>query len=113
MSIEWDGKGLPPVGCECEREVPGGWDKCKINYLSDAVIVYEMIGSGNEYASNPYRFTFRPTRTEAERRREEAIKAIHEEWPGSPVLWDAFEVIYNDIAAGKISGIRLTDDAGS
>lgn len=77
MSIEWDGKGLPPVGCECEREGPGRWVKCKINYVSETLIVYKMTDSGNEYSSLLNAFMFRPIRTEAERRREDRIKALN------------------------------------
>jgi hypothetical protein len=77
MSIEWDGKGLPPVGCECEREGPGRWVKCKINYVSETLIVYKMTDSGTEYSSLLNAFMFRPIRTEAERRREDRIKALN------------------------------------
>lgn len=74
----WNGEGLPPVGCECEREVPGGWSRCRINYASSALIVYQMLDTGNEYASTLSAFKFRPIHTEAERKREERIKAMYQ-----------------------------------
>lgn len=76
MSIEWNGEGLPPVGCECEREVPRGWSRCKINYVSSALIVYQMLETGNEYASTLSAFRFRPIRSEAERERDEKIACL-------------------------------------
>lgn len=69
----WNGEGLPPVGIECEREVPRGWSRCRINYVSSSLIVYQMMDSGNEHASTLTAFKFRPIRTEAERNREAAI----------------------------------------
>lgn len=112
MSIEWDGKGLPPVGCECEREGPGRWVKCKINYVSETLIVYKMTDSGTEYSSLVNAFMFRPIRTEAERRRDYAVGALERAWEevtNRPAA--QFEVIYDAIAAGKIPGIRLTDES--
>ncbi|KAA6001448.1 hypothetical protein [Pantoea sp. M_5] len=76
MSIEWNGEGLPPVGCECEREVPGGWSRCRINYASSALIVYQMLDTGNEYASTLSAFKFRPIRTEAQRKRDDRIASL-------------------------------------
>lgn len=77
MSIEWNGEGLPPVGCECEREVPRGWSRCRINYASSAIIVYQMLESGNEYASTLSAFRFRPIRSEEERKRDDRIASLN------------------------------------
>ncbi|MDU1573213.1 MAG: hypothetical protein E6868_08180 [Pantoea sp.] len=111
----WNGEGMPPVGCVCEREVPRGWAKCKINYVSSTLIVYQMLESGNEHSSLISAFKFRPILTEAERKRNEAIKAITD----SIIDFDLAIVehrgeessiaieIYSRIAAGKIPHITL------
>ena len=44
---DWNGKGLPPVGCECEWFEPhGGWTPVKIVYKSKWVIVIRSIKEG-------------------------------------------------------------------
>lgn len=125
MSIEWDGKGLPPVGCECEYSLNGGrrWDKCKIEYevgTQGVVISYDVF-KGVQYVSfNAYPKTvFRLMCTKEERRREESTEAMNIAWRARAgeedggKLKSIYEIIYDAIAAGKIPGIRLTDDAGS
>jgi ribosome modulation factor len=102
----WNGEGLPPVGCECERETPRGWSRCKINYLSTKVVVYQMLESGNEYASTLSAYRFRPIRTEADRKREEAINEIAS-LIGRGTFCDDAAGIYDAIAAGKIPNIKL------
>ncbi|WP_394550991.1 hypothetical protein C1N58_12675 [Pantoea sp. SGAir0180] len=106
---EWDVQWLPPVGCECEREVPRGWSRCKINYASGSIIVYQMLDSGKEYASTPSAFRFRPIRKEAERKREEAIAAMRNfatNYNNTAVI-HAIEQVYDSIAAGKIPHVTL------
>lgn len=100
----WNGEGQPPVGCECEREVPHGWARCRINYVSNALIVYQMLETGNEYASTLSAFRFRPISTETERKRELACKAMTDRIEMDNCL---AELIYDDIAAGKIPGVKL------
>lgn len=72
---EWDGVGLPPVGCECECMRHGLWVKCEI-------------GAHGEDHACPVAFAqtefdcqvldermFRPLRSQAERERREVIEA--------------------------------------
>jgi len=110
----WNGEGSPPVGCECEceREVPQGWSRCRINYVSKTLVVYEMLETGSEYASLLSAFKFRPIQTEAERKRNEFAKSLCDhlddltEWD-SPVGKVHAVAIYDAIAAGKIPHITL------
>jgi len=115
----WDGEGLPPVGTECAREVPRGWSRCRINYVSSSLIVYQMLDCGNEYSSAPLAFKFRPIRTEADRKREDAAAAICVAGGGLPfgtglkvegskhVVGQIWFDVYDAIAAGKIPGVEI------
>lgn len=74
---KWDGEGLPPVGCECmvRGEIgDNGWYKCK-------VIAHTFFGSYNcavfqteSTVSCSSDGNFRPIRSEAERKRDDAVK---------------------------------------
>ncbi len=63
----WDGKGLPPVGCECEYEYfeVGNWISAKaIGYDGPACVV-ALDGYGYEGSCDPCEF--RPIRSEEDR----------------------------------------------
>lgn len=81
---EWDGTGLPPVGCRVEVKADD-FEGCLL--VIDVVYVHngEVIGivqSENEYLNDRLekfsagynRAEFRPIRSEAERKRDEAVK---------------------------------------
>ncbi|WP_338570548.1 hypothetical protein VRB37_16630 [Erwinia billingiae] len=119
MSIEWDGEGLPPVGCECEWLASGDHDWLKIrvlDYNEDEVWLLPLNGAQSFTVGNPD--GFRPFRTEEERRREtaaEAIKSLIIDFDLAITEQRGAEIniaidIVSAIAAGKIPGIRLTDD---
>lgn len=115
----WNGGGLPPVGCECLVKVgPVGnpsWVCCSIVYSGSAGIAFvysdgqtlDCVGTGRE----DY---FRPIRTEAECKRDEAIAAIVDFKIGYHSYPKAAEeylrevtALYDAIAAGKIPGVKL------
>ncbi|MFU2368480.1 MAG: hypothetical protein ACM685_22895 [Enterobacteriaceae bacterium] len=118
----WNGEGLPPVGCECEYSLNGGktWWKCKIDYIvgTQGVVMLCDTFEGVQYvqfSSYGNALKFRPTRSEAERKREKAVKALCnagggngsvDEESGYGSCW--FD-IYDAIAAGKIPGVKLDD----
>jgi len=122
MSIEWDGTGLPPVGCECEvwceDHADYEWVRIKVfaEYKGMIIgivnmptqIIHDEI---NKYAAGYNRAEFRPIRTESERKRDAAVAALKQLKP--QLVGELAGYLYDDIAAGKIPGIRLTDDAGS
>lgn len=106
----WNGEGVtPPVGCVCERSWAGDeWQSCKILFASGQIVVVKLKESGREDAYNIGDVAFRPTRpirSEADRKRDEAVKTI------MLTGWcQAFaEEIYDLIAAGKVPGIKLED----
>lgn len=109
----WNGEGLPPVGVECECSWAGDeWQPCEMLFTSNQLVVVKLKESGIEDAYNIGDVTFRPLRTEAERKREVAIDAILSDMRTIPcdlALRDEVAVIYDAIAAGKIPGVKLED----
>lgn len=118
----WNGGGVPPVGCECEYlDSNGKWYPVTIKYASDQLVVISGITKilgveqGTEIAKDIVidKPQFRPLRTEAERKRDEAIEAI--DWympeciPDTPNEFYHAKKIYDAIAAGKIPGVKLED----
>lgn len=106
----WNGEGLPPVGMEVEYKF------VKANYRTyfsrGKVLAYGMHNvfmehgaSKNEFIQPLDKMEFRPIRSEADRKREEAVKAI------MLTGWcqTAAEEIYDLIAAGKVPGMKLED----
>lgn len=107
---EWNGDGLPPVGVECETmlKVHGSpWVKFKCLAV-DGIAAFGFTGKGHIVAQENTH-NFRPIRTEAERKREEAVSAIftHSSIRERDGGRDAAELVYDAIAAGKIPGINL------
>lgn len=100
----WNGEGLPPVGCECERSWAGDkWLSCEVLFTTNQLVVVKLKGSGIEDAYNIGDVTFRPIRSEADRKRDEAVKTIMlTGWCQSFA-----EEIYDLVAAGKVPGMKL------
>lgn len=109
----WSGEGLPPVGAVIEYSCiffnpnrpaieKGQWYKgTVIAYYDDCVWTSD---NGIRPLDNTQ---FRPIRTEAERKRDQAITQMMEL---SAVLVEATAgLLYDAIAAGKIPGIKLSD----
>ena len=125
-ATEWNGGGLPPVGCECEWQDKNTkqWNPVKVVYASEWVTVIREINKEKgddlvEIAIENYgddaRLKFRPTRSEAERKRYDAVQAICDAGGGFGRVDEKSEhdstwfAIYDAIAAGKIPGMKLDD----
>lgn len=110
----WNGEGLPPVGCECEYlDSNNKWYPVTIKYVSNQIVV--ICGMTNIFEEEQEteiakdiqldKPQFRPIRSEAERKRDEAVKAIMlTGWCQA-----AAEEIYDLIATGKVPGMKLED----
>lgn len=107
----WNGKGLPPIGCDCEAYDGLNWypatvvahcDGFAFAWNYDHAITFTSISVAN----------FRPIQTEAERKREGFAKSLCDhlddltDWD-SPVGKVHALAIYDAIASGKISGVKL------
>lgn len=115
QKVEWDGDGLPPVGCVCESQykVHGSdW----VHFECIAVDGKALFGWSNNtpVALQSNTHNFRPLCTEAERKRDEAAKAMarvanedHQRM-GDASMRNCLS-IYDAIAAGKIPGVKLED----
>lgn len=118
---EWNGEGLPPVGCECElvnffgEDFPefAGESGEKVRIIGNGytngcpVAFYEADGGRGNVLAYAVAPCFRPIRSEAERKRDQAIAQMMER---SAVLVEATAaLIYDAIAAGKIPGVKLAD----
>lgn len=115
---EWDGEGLPPVGCRVEvkaDDFEGGWLVIDVVYVHNGEVV-GIVRSENEYLNDRLekfsagynRAEFRPIRSEADKKRDEAVEAMikHKDDP-IDVTENYYHAIYDAIAAGKIPYIRI------
>lgn len=123
VAEEWNGEGLPPVGCWCEYSLNGGktWWKCKVDYIvgTQGVVMLCDTFEGVQYvqfSSYGNALKFRPIRSEAERKRDEAGLAIYHaiNWNAEGELvslsrMEDYKKAYDAIAAGKIPGVKLDD----
>lgn len=117
MSIEWNGEGLPPIGCDCEvnDERTDSWS------LVGSVLAHACVHGRDvavfqiaDYIGYSPTDRFRPIRTEAERKREEVSVALfyainwnHQDGPVSESRMEDYRKAYDAIAAGKIPHITL------
>lgn len=84
----WDGAGLPPVGCECERSWCGDkWLPCKILFISDETVVVKL--ATRESAYRWCEVSFRPLLTEAERAIDEMVQLSGVSTVAAKILYDA------------------------
>lgn len=77
---EWDGEGLPPVGCECEYETKfDGWQPVRIELIKSEGIAFTWLSNSQAYngldcVGVQKSGSFRPKRQDAVRKRDEAVK---------------------------------------
>lgn len=107
----WNGEGLPPVGCECEIKRIADWMPVTIKFISDHHTVFTTFG-GTEDCYQTCSLQFRPARSEADKKRDEAAKGLIEYLDKETDIDNVFSIqdvsgFYDAIAAGKIPGIRI------
>ena len=121
----WNGEGLPPVGCDVMFTIgPYDIDNDFSGILPSEggivqVVAHKVTTDGNDVAVVYWddkgagrsacfvRECFRPIRSEAEKKREEAKHAIAELCRSSASNGHSADLIYDAIAAGKIPHIQL------
>lgn len=108
---QWDGDGLPPVGYECmvRGEIgDDGWYNCKIIAHTFFDGYNCAVFQTDSTVSCSSEGNFRPIRSEADKKRDNAIGCMEMEWESvtmTPAV--KFEVIYDAISEGKIPGVKL------
>jgi len=108
MSVEWNGRGKPPAGCLVELmddSQSSTWGNVTIKFWGDSFAVWD--DHGEECSNSLYHVNVRPIRTEAERKRDEAISALVAVLNEGTSTEDDDRGIYSAIAAGKIPHITL------
>ena len=111
---EWDGEGLPPVGCRVEANYGGEWVEATVAYTErpeshgDAVAWKEALVFDCKTTRPFWADEFRPIRSEADRKRDEAILQLsHSLRANGSVTEEQLCRLYLDIAAGYIPHIRI------
>lgn len=110
-AAEWNGDGLPPVGCECEAKFRHRNSAEWMYFRCVAVDCDVAFGwAGKDAVALEWEsYQFRHIRSEAERKRDESLRVIYEILDaGTSTNQDAAD-IYDAIAAGKIPGVKLDD----
>ena len=119
----WNGEGIPPEGSECE--VKSGkdlWTLCKVVHSSSAGVAFIYLEEPSGESSSKYIGVidciprehagsyFRPIRTEADRKIDEAAAALTfvlTSLPRDQHVTEWSSAIVEKIASGEIPGIRL------
>ncbi|WP_336993529.1 hypothetical protein [Lelliottia amnigena] len=106
---EWNGEGLPPVGTKCEFKCgTGEWVVVEITAIARKGLCFVEPGKdGENYVS--FDREFRPIRSESDKKRDEAIETIASliEYRNGCHAKALSKWIFEEIAAGKIPGIRI------
>lgn len=108
---EWGGEGVPPVGCECEFYDCEAWHVVHVKFIGDKYAVLQDLKFDVErvycVADKPDKF--RPIRTEADQKREEAETALRTclAGTGAGITPLAAKCIYDSILNKEIPHIRI------
>lgn len=109
---EWDGEGLPPIGCQCMN---ADGERVIVRAISQSChdFCVQRVDEGGIYLTG-LAFLY-PIRTAAQRAEDEAVEAMAEAGKCSTVSEKRAAVvasgIYIAIRDGRIPGVKLDDDA--
>lgn len=112
----WDGEGLPPVGTICEYQTSSNGNlPVRIECVTQDGVAFTWLGGHDQYkgldcisAFYAAKY-FKPIRSEADKRRDEAIAALKKLKP--QLVGELAGYLYDEIAAGKIPHIRIEQAA--
>ena len=97
----WSGDGLPPVGCECEARMRvNTWEVIHVLAVTGEYLVGKI--GETETVFRLEQSAFRPIRSEADKKRDEAIECLAY-YVGKEDAAD----LYTAIAAGEVKGVKL------
>ncbi|UGC97752.1 hypothetical protein PQD17_gp39 [Pantoea phage PdC23] len=103
----WNGEGRPPVGAVVELmddSQSSTWGEVTIKFYGDAFAVWD--DHGQEESNSLCHVRVRPIRTEADRKRDDALSDLESGLGHAHGLFDLMQ-IYNLIASGMVRGIKL------
>lgn len=117
---QWNGEGLPPVGCRIEACSGSEWVEATVAYTGrpeahgDAVAWREVLVFDCKTTRHFWADEFRPIRSEADKKRDEVGLALYHaiNWNAegalvSPSRMEDYKKAFDAIAAGKIPHIRI------
>ncbi len=115
QKVEWDGVGLPPIGCRveytCKQEDAGHPAIEAGKWYGGTIIAYhaECVWTSDNGIRHLKNTIFRPLTSKSDNRKYAAIESLFEVLDaGVSTSQDAID-IYDAIAAGKIPGVKLDD----
>lgn len=104
---EWDGVGMPPVGCEFEMAyyLSNDWKKCVLIAHGEEQIIFKYDGE-REFSGHRSNYQFRPLtiRSETDKKRDAAVSELVKiiGGPGGPYAEVKAAQIYDAIKSGDI-----------
>jgi len=112
---QWDGEGLPSVGCECQIILgkDGDLGACEVIFMGSQIVVWRQKSTFAEGSGILRNVTFRPICSEADKKRDEAVAkltdAICGSIPDTGMATAANYAVraYDAIAAGKIPHVHI------
>lgn len=111
---EWDGDGLPTVGCESQIILGKNGDLgvCEVLFIGSDIIVWRQKSTFAEGSSFLRNVRFLPIRSEEEKKRDEVANGLIEYLDKETDIDNVFSIkdvigFYDAIAAGKIPHIRI------
>lgn len=94
---EWDGAGLPPVGCEFEYQSSSGWVTASMKFCGRSFAIVEAGGLETWLSLSA---NIRPIRSEADKKRDEFVDQVMQ-WMHHAGRAEV-ELIYDYIKSKKI-----------
>ncbi|NWC63691.1 hypothetical protein [Cedecea sp. P7760] len=108
---EWDGDYPIPAGTEVEVHFEGDdsrvWTRFRVEYMAGEIVVLHDYRIDNVDAYKHKTLSFRPIRSEADRKRDLAVSAMADICRNSASNAHSAELIYDVIATGGMPGIRI------
>lgn len=100
---EWNGEGLPPVGCECQyrkhkKAEQSEWFNGVVKYASEFTVVIQPVCYPGETVGYPANFEFRSIRSEADKKRDSIIQVIERAYKDCPHSEAVPQATYEAIA---------------
>jgi len=108
---QWNGQGLPPVGCECQIILgkDGDLGACEVLFMGSQIVVWRQKSTFAEGSGILRNVTFRPIRSEADKKRDAAVNELSSviDYRNGCSSKPLAGWLYDAIAAGKIPHVHI------